>query len=218
MTARLTVISGPMFSGKTEELIRLIARAKLAGRQVQVFKPMIENRLGRIYQISSHTGIELEAQPIQHSLDILTHLKSTTQVVAVDEVQFFDSQIVDAITEIIEQDVEVITAGLPLDFRGEPFGQMPILLALADKIIVLTAVCTYTENGKVCGKEATRSQRLLNGKPAHYSEPTVLIGAEESYAPRCPDHHQVPGKSLNAKRQKSSTSFEGDLGEWVDKE
>lgn len=194
MTARLTVISGPMFAGKTEELIRLIARAELAGRKVQVFKPIIDNRWGKIDKISSHTGRQCEAKPVEDSLDILAHLNQATQVVAIDEIQFFDSQIVEVIAEIIEQNIEVITAGIPLDFRGEPFGQMPLILALADKIIGLTAVCTYTDNGIICGKEATRSQRLVNGKPAHYSEPILLIAAEEFYAPRCPDHHKVPGK------------------------
>lgn len=200
MTARLTVISGPMFSGKTEELIRFIARAKFAGRQVQVFKPIIENRLGKTHEISSHTGLEFTAKPIENASDILANLNPITQVVAIDEIQFFDSQIIEIITKILEQEVEVITAGLPLNFRGEPFGQMPFLLALADRIIGLTAVCTCTEDGRICGQEATRSQRFVNGKPAHYSEPIVLIGAEESYAPRCPNHYKVPGKPISRKR------------------
>ena len=194
MTARLTVISGPMFSGKTEELIRLVTRAEFAGQKVQVFKPIIDNRWDKIDGIRSRNSRQREAIPVEHSLDILTHLNPLTQVVALDEIQFFNSQIVEVISEILERGIEVITAGLPLDFRGEPFGQMPFLLAIADKIIGLTAVCTFSKNGKICGQEATRSQRLINGKPAHYSEPTVLIGGEESYAPRCPEHYMVPGR------------------------
>ncbi len=194
MVERLTAIPGSMFSGKTEELIRLVTRAEYAGRSVQVFKPIIDDRWGKIKKVSSHSGSEHDAIPVRSSREILERLLPDTQLVAIDEAQFFDEEIVPVIDELLEKDVEVVFAGLPTDFRGEPFGQMPILLAKADEINRLTAICTYSEDGEICGELATRTQRLVNGQPANYTDPIILIGAEESYAARCPDHHIVPGK------------------------
>jgi thymidine kinase len=194
MTERLEAISGSMFAGKTRELIRLVERQKFAGRKAQIFKPVVDNRWGKTERVRSHSGSEMQAVPVKNSSDLLSLVKSDTEYVAIDEVQFFDSGIVGVIDQLLDRDIKVLVAGLPLDFRGEPFGSMPLLLAKADNIVKVTAICTQTENGEICGEEATRTQRLVNGSPANYYDPIVLIGAEESYAPRCPDHHLVPGK------------------------
>ena len=122
-------------------------------------------------------------------------LEPDTQVVAIEEIQFFDAEIVDVVRSLLEADIRVVFAGLSLDFRGEPFGSMPTLLSLCDEIEKPTAVCTETVDGKPCGAVATKTQRLINGKPANYSDPIVLIGdEEEGYHARCPKHHRVPGK------------------------
>ncbi len=203
MTERLTAISGSMFSGKTEELIRLIGRSEYAGKNTQIFKPVIDDRWGKTKSIKSHSGTEHEAIPISASKDILDNLDPDTNLVAIDEIQFFDEDIVPVIRELLDRNIEVIFAGLPTDFRGEPFGQMPILLCLADETVSLTAICTYSENGEICGKPATKTQRLINGEPANYDDPIILIGAEESYAARCPNHFVVPGKPENIFSRKS---------------
>ena len=183
-----------MFSGKTAELLRLVERAEFAGRKVQVFKPAIDDRWGKVEKVRSHSGSEHQAVPVRQAREILVKLEPDTQLVAIDEIQFFDQEIIPVIDELLEKDIEVLFAGLPLDFRGEPFGSVPILLAKADGIIKLTAICTYSENGEICGQEATRTQRIVNGQPASYNEPVVVVGAEEKYAPRCPSHHIVPDK------------------------
>jgi thymidine kinase len=194
MTERLTGITGSMFSGKTAELLRLVERAEFAGRKVQVFKPAIDNRWGKVEKVRSHSGSEHQAIPVRGAEEILEKLDPNTQLVAVDEIQFFGGEIIPVIEGLLENDIEVLFAGLPLDFRGEPFGPVPVLLAKSDSIIKLTAICTYSENGEICGEEATRTQRIVNGEPARYDDPVVLVGAEEKYAPRCPSHHIVPGK------------------------
>ena len=194
MTERLTSIAGSMFSGKTEELIKLITRAEIAERRVQVFKPVIDDRWGKVRKISSHSGAEHEATPLSSFKQILENLSPNTNIVAIDEVQFFDEHIVPVVKILLERDIEVIVAGLPLDFRGENFGQMPYLLALSDEIIKTKAICTHRNNGDICGADATRTQRLIDNEPADYNQPIVLIGGSESYVARCPNHHQVPGK------------------------
>ncbi|HEX6976813.1 MAG TPA: thymidine kinase [Patescibacteria group bacterium] len=194
MSERLIGIAGCMFSGKSDELLRRVTRAEIAGREVLVFKPAIDDRWNKVDYVRSHAGSEHPAIPVCEPPEILGFLSKDTKMVAIDEIQFMGPEIIPVIQEILDRNVEVVFAGLPLDFRGEPFGQMPTLLALADDIARLTAICTYKDNGEICGDEATRTQRLVNGKPANYSDPIVLIGAEEAYAPRCPSHHQVPGK------------------------
>ena len=196
MAERLTGISGSMFSGKTAELIRLVERAEFADMRVQVFKPLIDDRWGKVDQIRSHSGAEHNAVSVKRSLDILENLNPETGVVAIDEIQFFDVEIVGVIDELLDRNILVIFAGLPLDFRGEAFGQMPVLLAKADGLTKVTAICTHSENGEICGAEATRTQRLVDSLPANYDDPIILIGAEESYSPRCPQHHIVPGKPI----------------------
>jgi len=195
MTATLSVIAGPMFSGKTQELIRQVHRVGFTGDQVQIFKPNLDNRWGKTCSVRSHAGGECEAVPIKNPREIWQKLKKTTTLIAIDEVQFFPNTIVNLIEKIIKNNIKVIVSGLPTDFRGEPFGPMPILLAKADFITHLTAICTYVNgDNRPCGRPATRTQRLIEGQPAKYTDPIILIGATDSYAARCPAHHIVPGK------------------------
>lgn len=194
MTERLTTIAGSMFAGKSEELLRRVTRAEYAGRETQVFKPALDNRWGTT-DVRSHSGSHHEALAINNPLEILENLSPDTKLVAIDEVQFFDENIISTVLELLDRDIEVVVAGLPTDFRGEPFGSMPTLLAIADQVERLTAICTHINgNNKPCGADATRTQRLVSGKPANYTDPIVMIGAEESYQARCPNHHIVPGK------------------------
>ena len=179
----LEVITGPMFSGKSEELIRRVTRALIAGQNVQVFKPTLDDRYDAV-AIASHNGRKLEAQPISSVDDITRFLKKDTQVIAVDEVQFLSKAFTPLGLRLADQGSRVIIAGLDLDFRGIPFGPMPELLAQAEVVVKLTAICS-------CGRAATRTQRLIQGQPAHASDPVILVGASESYEPRCREHHVV---------------------------
>lgn len=183
---RVEVICGSMFCGKTEELIRRIRRATIARQTVQVFKHSLDNRYEGVTKVSSHDGQHLAAQHISFSGDLLPFVTPSTTVVALDEVQFFDDGIIDVIQQLANRDIRVIVAGLDLDFRGEPFGMMPELMSIAEEVTKLHAICV------VCGEPASRTQRLVNGKPAHYDDPIILVGAEESYEARCRKHHVVP--------------------------
>jgi thymidine kinase len=184
-TGRVEVICGSMFCGKTEELIRRARRAVIARQELQVFKPTIDDRYS-IERVTSHNGQNIEAQPISHSREILEHLKNTTTVVAVDEAQFFDTELVSVVEALAARGLRVIVAGLDMDFRGEPFGPMPQLMCLAEDVTKLHAICV------VCGEEACRTQRLVNGSPAHYNDPVIMVGASEAYEARCREHHIVP--------------------------
>ncbi len=186
-TGIVEVICGSMFSGKTDELIRRLRRATIARQKVQVFKPAIDNRYA-VEKVKSHAGSEYDAVPVNKVRDILNHLKPDTTVVAIDEAQFFDAEIVDLIGELADRDLRVIVAGLDSDFRGEPFGSMPVLMASAEKVDKLQAICM------TCGEPASRTQRLVNGKPANYNDPVVIVGASELYEARCRKHHEVPGR------------------------
>lgn len=183
----LEVITGSMFCGKTEELIRRIRRAAIAKQKVQVFKPAIDVRYDE-QKVTSHAGHNFDAQPISSAEQILDYLEADTTVVAIDEAQFFDDSIVPLTQRLADQGIRVIVAGLDTDFRGEPFGPMPQLLAKAEKVDKLHAICM------VCGEAASRTQRLVDGKPANYDDPVVIVGASELYEARCREHHQVPGK------------------------
>jgi len=183
------VIIGPMYSGKSEELIRRIRRTKIAKQKLQVFKPEIDNRYSK-GDVVSHCGEKEEAVPVRDSMELLRLLDEDTQVVAIDEVQFFDSGIIDVITILADNNKRVICAGLDMDFKGEPFGPIPALLAIAEFVDKIQAICV------VCGNPATRTQRLINGKPARYEDPIVLIGALESYEARCRKCHIVPRKGV----------------------
>ncbi len=178
------VITGSMFCGKTEELIRRLRRATIAKQKVQVFKPAIDNRYN-VGKVTSHAGDEFEAQPIQAAREILAALEEGATVVAIDEAQFFDDEIIRIVQQLADQGLRVIVAGLDTDFRGEPFGPMPVLMAQAERVDKLQAICM------VCGEPATRTQRLVNGQPAHYNDPVVIVGAAEMYEARCRQHHVV---------------------------
>lgn len=183
------VIVGPMYSGKSEELIRRIRRTKFAKQKVQVFKPEIDIRYSK-EDVVSHCGGKEDAIPVKDSSEILNYLEMDTQVVAIDEVQFFDKGIIDLITALADNNKRVICAGLDMDFRGVPFGPIPALLAIAEFVYKIQAICV------VCGNPATRTQRLINGKPAKYEDPIVLIGATESYEARCRKCHTVPREGV----------------------
>lgn len=185
---RVEVICGSMFSGKSEELIRRVRRAEIARQKVQIFKPSIDYRYG-VDTVNSHDGRELTAIAVEKARDILDLLDDDTNVVAFDEAQFFDDGITSLCHKLAEeQDVRVIVAGLDLDFRGEPFGPMPTLIAQAEQVDKLHAICV------ICGNEASRTQRIINGKPAQYNDPVILIGATESYEARCRHCHEIPGR------------------------
>lgn len=179
------VITGSMFCGKTDELIRRLRRATIARQKVQVFKPVIDNRYS-VEKVISHAGTDYEAIPIEKAAEILNHLLPDTTVVGVDEAQFFDDAIVPIVQQLAGRGVRVIVAGLDTDFRGEPFGPMPVIMAQAEIVDKLHAICM------VCGEAAARTQRLVNGKPAHYHDPVVIVGAAELYEARCREHHIVP--------------------------
>ena len=180
----LEVICGCMFAGKTEELIRRINVLSYAKMKIIVFKPRIDDRYSAI-EIVSHSGIKVPCLVINKAAEILKEIKADTQVVVIDEVQFFDADIVDICEYLADKGIRVIVAGLDKDFRGEPFGVMPQLLTRAEFVTKLTAVCTK------CGAPATRTQRLVNGKPASFNDSIVLVGAVEHYEPRCRHCHEV---------------------------
>lgn len=180
-------IGGAMFSGKTEELIRRARRAEYAGQRVQLFKHALDTRYAPA-NLCSHSGLEAAAQVVQRGGEILALVEISTQVVVVDECQFFDGGIVAVFEQLASQGKRVIGAGLNLDFSGEPFNSVPELMARADDVTTLHAICV------VCGGEASRSQRLIDGRPANYDDPVILVGAKESYEARCRAHHEVPGK------------------------
>ncbi|MCJ7688413.1 MAG: thymidine kinase, partial [Clostridiaceae bacterium] len=162
---------------------------KIAKQKVQVFKPEIDNRYSK-KDVVSHCGVKEEAVPLKDSAEILNLIDVDTQVVAIDEVQFFDLGINDIITTLADSNKRVICAGLDMDFRGVPFGPIPALLATAEFVDKIQAICV------VCGNPATRTQRLINGKPARYEDPIVLIGATESYEARCRKCHIVPKEGV----------------------
>jgi thymidine kinase len=184
----IEIICGSMFSGKSEELIRRIRRVQIARKKVEIFKPMIDNRY-HVQYIYSHNGSKIEANCVKHSKDILKMVEKNIDVIAIDEAQFFDENIINVSQFLADNGKRVIVAGLDQDFRGEPFGPMPKLLAIAEYVDKLHAICM------ICGKPAARTQRLVDGKPADYNDPTILIGAKESYEARCRQHHQVMNKS-----------------------
>ena len=182
----LEVICGCMFAGKTEELIRRINVLSYAKKKIVIFKPRIDNRYSDT-KIVSHSGASVDCIVVDNSHDILAYVNShnDVEVVAIDEVQFFDEKIVNVCDYLADLGKRVMVAGLDKDFRGEPFGVMPELLTRAEFVTKLTAVCAK------CGAPATRTQRLINGKPASFNDPIVLVGATEHYEPRCRHCHSV---------------------------
>ena len=181
----IEVICGSMFSGKTDELIRRLVRATIARQQVQVFKPAIDVRYA-MEKVTSHAGASFDAIPVGKAAEIIGKLDERTAVVGIDEAQFMDDDIVRVAQELADLGKHVLVAGLDMDFRGEPFGPMPLLMAKAERVTKLHAICM------VCGEDASRTQRLVNGKPARYDDPVVIVGAAELYEARCRVHHEVP--------------------------
>lgn len=181
---RIEIICGSMFSGKTEELIRRLRRAIIAKQKVQVFKPIIDKRY-HVEKVTSHNGAMFEAVPVDTAVDILSLVEPDTTVVAIDEVQFFEPDIVQICDELANKGKRVICGGLDMDFRGEPFGPMPALIAQAEEVAKLHAICV------VCREDASRTQRLIDGQPAAYDDPIVMVGAAEVYEARCRSCHQV---------------------------
>ncbi|MEC1369017.1 thymidine kinase [Bacillus velezensis] len=184
----LELICGSMFSGKSEELIRRVKRATYAKQEVKVFKPAIDNRYSE-EAVVSHNGTSMTSHVISSSAEIWDHISESTDVIAVDEVQFFGESIIGDLSLLADKGYRVIAAGLDMDFRGEPFGVVPNLMAVAESVTKLQAVCS------VCGSPASRTQRLIDGKPASYDDPVILVGASESYEARCRHHHEVPKKT-----------------------
>ena len=178
-------ICGSMFSGKSEELLRRIKRGVIAKQKVLLFKPSIDNRYDE-NRVSTHNGNSYDSISIEKSSDILNFVKDTEyDIIGIDEIQFFDNDIVKIINKLADDGIRVIVAGLDMDFKAEPFHPMPEIMAISEMVTKLHAVCNK------CGKEASRSQRLINGKPAKYDDPIVVIGASESYEARCRHCHEI---------------------------
>lgn len=180
----LEVICGSMFSGKTEELIRRVRRARIARQSLQVFKPALDTRYAN-REVTSHNGLQFEAIPVEGTVQARELIEPDTTVVALDEAQFFGDDVVDLCEELANQGKRVIVAGLDMDFRGEPFGPMPKLMARAERVDKLHAICV------VCGDRGSRTQRLIDGRPASHDDPVILVGASEVYEARCRRCHQV---------------------------
>jgi len=183
----LEIITGVMFSGKSEELLRRVRRALIARKRVQVFKSHLDDRFGGVHRIATHDGEMADALPVDSSGEIMRRVRADTEVVAIDEAQFLDEGIVQVAAALAARGVRVILAGTDTDFRGEPFGPMPALLAVAEVVDKLHAICV------ICGEPACRNQRLVDGRPASYDSPTILVGGSETYEARCRHCHEVPG-------------------------
>ena len=184
---QVELICGSMFSGKTEELIRRVRRAEIARQKVQVFKPSLDDRYG-VQRVTSHNGVNLGAVAVENAHEILDLVQPDAEVIAIDEAQFFDPEVASVCNTLAERGLRVIVAGLDMDFRGEPFGPVPMLMAEAEKVSKLRAICV------ICGREASRTQRLIDGQPAAYDDPVILVGAKEVYQARCRRCYQAPRK------------------------
>ncbi|MGV8145831.1 MAG: thymidine kinase [Alkaliphilus sp.] len=183
----IEIIVGPMYAGKSEELIRRINRAKIAELKVMAFKPDIDKRYS-VANIISHNGKKTKCIPVDKVQEISDIIDNESfDILAIDEIQFMDESVIDICRKAADRGKRVICAGLDMDFRGEPFSTVPNLMAIAEHISKLTAVCM------VCKMPATRTQRIVNGRPAKYSEPIILVGATESYEARCRKCHEVMG-------------------------
>lgn len=183
----IEVITGPMYSGKSEELIRRIRRVKIAKKKVKVFKPIIDDRYGDD-DVVSHSGDRIEAISVDHPEELYDRLEEDTEVVAIDEIQFFSDEIVQICENLADKGKRVIVAGLDRDFKNEPFDPVPELLSRAEYVEKLHAICLQ------CGDPATRTQRLIDGEPASYNDPVILVGATENYEARCRSCHEVKDK------------------------
>lgn len=189
------LITGPMSCGKTEELLRRIRRSIIAKRKVKVISPDIDTRAKGDY-IESRNGLWLDAIKVKHAVQIMTVVKPEDEVIAIDELQFFDSNIVKVISKLMDEGKKVIGTGLELDFKAEPFGSMPELMCIATEVHKLHAVCMK------CGREnATRTQRLIDGKPADKNSPLIIIGGDETYEARCIKCYELPDVELEKKKR-----------------
>jgi thymidine kinase len=184
----IEVISGVMFSGKSEELIRRVRRSIIARKRIQVFKSHLDARYAGIYSISSHDGRTVTAIPADSAAQIGQQIDPMAQVIAIDEAQFLDKGIIQLVTSLAGRGRRVIIAGTDTDFRGEPFGSMPDLMAIAEVVDKLHAICV------LCGNPASRNQRLIEGKPAPYDSPTIMVGSTEAYEARCRMCFSMPRK------------------------
>ncbi|MGI6714164.1 MAG: thymidine kinase [Bacilli bacterium] len=189
-TGRIEVITGPMFAGKTEELIRRVRRAEFAMENIVVFKPVIDDRYGE-NEVVSHNNSRTRSVNIRYAKEIYNHIDENTNIVAIDEVQFLDDEALIIIEDLANRGVKVMVSGLDQNFRGEPFSFMPDLLAIADEVLKLTAICV------VCHAPATKTQRLVNHQPAHFTDSLIVVGAKENYEARCRKCHQVPGRPID---------------------
>jgi thymidine kinase len=187
----IEVISGVMFSGKSEEMIRRVRRAIIARKRVQVFKSRLDERYAGIYTVSTHDGRTVEAIPADSSTQIAQQIDPLSNVIAIDEAQFLDPGIIPLVTSLAGRGRRVIIAGTDTDFRGEPFGPMPQLMAVAEVVDKLHAICV------LCGGPASRNQRLIGGKPAPYDSPTIMVGSVESYEARCRMCFSVPRRDAS---------------------
>ncbi|MGD9909964.1 MAG: thymidine kinase [Candidatus Izemoplasmatales bacterium] len=185
----IEVITGPMFAGKTEELIRRVKRLEYAKQNIIVFKPMIDNRYAE-NEVVSHNNNRTRSINISKASEIMDYVDDYTEVVAIDEIQFLDEDAVEICEYLASHGIRVIVSGLDRDFRGEPFSFMPKLLALAEEVTKLSAICVK------CHTPATRTQRIINGRPANYHDPIILVGAKDSYEARCRHCHEVPDRPV----------------------
>jgi thymidine kinase len=187
----LEVVCGSMFSGKSEELIRRLRRAEFAKQKIMVFKHSLDTRKTTKHVIS-HNSNKIAALAIRDPQEILTYVNDTTNLIGIDEVQFFDLSIINVILKLVDSGKNVIVAGLDLDFRGVPFGPMPTLMALSDKTLKLKAICVC------CGHDAHHSQRMVNGEPAKFNDPIILPGAEEHYQARCRSCFKIDNNAIRS--------------------
>ncbi|MCL4865093.1 MAG: thymidine kinase, partial [Gemmatimonadales bacterium] len=175
----------------SEELIRRVRRAVIARRRVQVFKSHLDARYAGVYRISSHDGRTIESEPVDSAAEIFRAVRPESQLIAIDEAQFLDDAIVEVATALAERGVRVVLAGTDTDFRGVPFGAMAALMAVAEEVTKLRAICV------VCGELACRNQRLVDGRPAPWNAPVIQVGGSESYEARCRHCHDVPRADAN---------------------
>ena len=184
----IEIVTGPMFAGKSEELIRRIKRLEYAKKKVLVFRPRIDNRYS-LDEVVSHSNNRRKSIVIDAAKDILPFISEDTYAVVIDEIQFLDHELISLSEHLANIGIRVILGGLDSDFRGEPFAVTSEMMARAEFVTKLTAICVR------CGSPATKTQRIVNGKPAHYLDPIVVVGAAEAYEPRCRHCHEVLGKA-----------------------
>jgi len=185
----LEVICGSMFSGKSEELIRRLNRATFARLNIMTFKHSLDKRTA-VEHVASHNGNTISAIPLENPTEIISLVLPETEIVGIDEIQFFPLEIVSVVCKLIDSGKRVVVAGLDLDFKGVPFGCMPLLMSIADEVTKLKAICID------CGNDAHFTQRLVNGKPAKFDDPIILVGAQESYQARCRSCHSIDKQPL----------------------